>query len=238
MTCAEVQRILPEWLEGAQDAEFGAHLRSCPACSELVADLQLIASEARQLGTEEPAPRVWVNIANQLRAEGIIREPEAAKPVPVATPRGRWSAWWLVPVVAALIAGASYTVSHRPTATVAVQTPPAAQPALPQTLSTQPAATVAEATPPKTSSQKNVSHHQVVEPGPSAEDQQFLSEVSQGAPSMRATYEDQLRAVNAYIAAAQAYLDQNPNDEDARQHLMEAYRQKALLYQLALDHIQ
>jgi hypothetical protein len=55
---------------------------------------------------------------------------------------------------------------------------------------------------------------------------------------MRATYEDQLRSVNAYIAAAQAYLDQHPDDGDARQHLMEAYQQKALLYQLALDHIQ
>ncbi len=239
MNCAEVQRILPEWIEGAQDAEFGAHLESCPACSELVADLQFIANGARQLDAEEPAPRVWVNIANQLRAEGIIREPEAAKPAPVAVPRRRWGAWWLVPVAAALIAGASYTVSHKPTGTVAVQTPPATQPALPQTLSSQPAATVAESTSPKASTrQQNTSYHKVVEPGPSAEDEQFLSEVSQRAPSMRATYEDQLRAVNTYIAAAQAYLDQNPNDEDARQHLMEAYQQKALLYQLALDHIQ
>ena len=239
MTCAELQRILPEWIDGAQDAEFGAHLRSCPACSELVADLEFISSEARQLGAEEPAPRVWVNIANQLRAEGIIRDPEAAKPPSIAVPRRRWGAWWLVPVAAAaLIAGASYTVSHKPTGTVAVQTPPAAQPAVPQTLSTQPAATVAESTPPKASTPPSTGHHKVVEPGPSSEDQQFLSEVSQRAPSMRATYEDQLRSVNAYIAAAQAYLDRNPDDEDARQHLMEAYRQKALLYQLALDHIQ
>jgi len=47
-----------------------------------------------------------------------------------------------------------------------------------------------------------------------------------------------LRSVNAYIREAQAYLDQNPGDEDARQHLMEAYQQKAMLYQLALDHVQ
>jgi hypothetical protein len=120
---------------------------------------------------------------------------------------------------------------------VAVETP-AVQPASPQIPVAQPPATVAQSNPPKASTQQSTSHPKVVEPGPSTEDQQFLSEVSQRAPSMRATYEDQLRSVNAYIAAAQAYLDRNPNDEDARQHLMEAYQQKALLYQLALDHIQ
>jgi hypothetical protein len=44
--------------------------------------------------------------------------------------------------------------------------------------------------------------------------------------------------VNNYIREVQAYLDQNPDDEDARQHLMEAYQQKAMLYQMALDHVQ
>jgi len=77
-----------------------------------------------------------------------------------------------------------------------------------------------------------------VEPEPSAEDQRFLSVVSTRAPSMRATYESQLRAVNAHIREVQAYLDRNPGDAEARQHLMDAYQQKALLYQIALDRIQ
>jgi hypothetical protein len=55
---------------------------------------------------------------------------------------------------------------------------------------------------------------------------------------MRATYEGQLQAVNAQIREVQAYLDQNPEDADARQHLMDAYQEKALLYQIALDRIQ
>jgi predicted acylesterase/phospholipase RssA len=76
------------------------------------------------------------------------------------------------------------------------------------------------------------------EPEPSAEDQQFLSAVSTLAPSTRASYESQLQAVNADIRESQAYLDRNPGDPDARQHLMDAYEQKALLYQIALDRIQ
>jgi len=243
MDCAEVQRNLPELENGGQSREFGAHLKSCPVCSELVSDLHVISSTARQLSAgDEPPARIWLRIAAQLREEGIIREPET-KPALVVLPRRRWSAWWLVPVAAALVAGASYIVSHKPVAMVARQSPPAAQAPTtqaptPQAPAAQPPETVARSTPPKTPTQRVAHNPTVVEPGPSAEDQQFLSEVSQRAPSMRATYEDQLRSVNAYIQQAQAYLDQNPDDEEARLHLMEAYRQKALLYQLALDHIQ
>jgi hypothetical protein len=77
-----------------------------------------------------------------------------------------------------------------------------------------------------------------LESTPSLEDQQFMSAVSTLAPSMRTTYENQLQAVNADIRETQAYVDRNPGNEDARQHLMDAYRQKALLYQIALDRIQ
>jgi hypothetical protein len=243
MDCAEVQRILPELDDAGRNGEFGAHLKSCPVCSELVADLLFISSESRQLSAaEEPPARVWVRIAAQLREEGIIREPQT-QPAPLAIPQRRLRAWWLVPVAAALLAGATYVVSHRPTATIATQNPPAVQtpttPApAPQAPATQQPETVAQSTPPRPPTQKVAHNPSAVEPGPSIEDQQFLSEVSQRAPSMRATYEDQLGAVNAYIQQAQAYLDQNPDDEEARLHLMEAYRQKALLYQLALDHIQ
>ena len=240
MKCAEVQRVLPELVESAQEGEFGAHLRECPACSELVSDLQLISSAARQLAAaDEPAPRVWVRIAADLKAEGLIREPEAvpASPVPVPTPRRRWSAWWLVPVAAALVAGASYFVRYQPAPQVAQQVQPVPAPAVPAPASHAPA-TVAQAPATKVSPQQKTNPRTEVAEVPSLEDQQFLSEVSTRDPGMRVTFENQLRAVNAYIREVQAYLDRNPGDEDARQHLMEAYRQKAMLYQMALEHVQ
>ncbi len=95
MTCAEVERVLPELLDGASEGAgridkaafqnaFDAHVRSCPDCSNLVSELKLIASEAHHMAAaEEPAPRVWLNIAAQLRAEGLIREPETAPARPV-----------------------------------------------------------------------------------------------------------------------------------------------------------
>ena len=55
---------------------------------------------------------------------------------------------------------------------------------------------------------------------------------------MRATYENELQSVNSYIRDASAYARENPADEDARKHLMDAYEQKTMLYQMALDHVQ
>ena len=261
MKCSDVERVLPELLDGAPDgafpADFETHVKSCPACSNLVSDLKLISSEARQLAaTEEPAPRVWLRIAAELRAEGLIsdaaiREPESAPTRPILVPtsrRPRWSAWWLAPVAAAVVAAGSYVVSHKPAPQVAKQQAPATRVASPAPVASPipetPAATSASApTPaPRQMAQKPAKPtdtiRPAVEPESSEEDQQFLTAVSTRAPSMRTTYENQLKAVNADIRETQAYVDRNPGDTDARQHLMDAYEQKALLYQIALDRIQ
>ena len=261
MTCSDVERVLPEFLEdapeGALPGEVEAHVRSCSACSDLVSDLKLIASEARQMAaSEEPAPRVWVRIAAELRAEGLIRDPESApvRPIlaPVSTSSGRrWSAWWLAPVAAAILAAGAYVVSHKPAPQVAKQqtpatpvtTPATVTPAVTSSPEPAPAPQLAEksAQPEfaRTDSAKSAgAGKSEVGPAPSAEDQQFLSAVSTLAPAMRTTYELQLQAVNADIRETQAYVDRNPGDMDARQHLMDAYQQKALLYQIALDRIQ
>lgn len=65
------------------------------------------------------------------------------------------------------------------------------------------------------------------------DDQQVLSAVASLPADVRATYEQGLRDVNAYISDAERTVQQNPNDEDAREFLMQAYGQKAMLYQLA-----
>jgi len=266
MTCAEVRQVLPDILEGAAEgvfpADFESHVKSCPACSDLISDLKLISSEARQLAaSEEPAPRVWVRIAAELRAEGLIREPAVFDPAREAestSPRRRWSACWLVPVAAALLVAGSYVVSHKQAPQMAKRQAPATPlttptPVTSAATSASVSAPAPSATPtsapsaaPQRLARKSAKRTEVVasaekpavEPEPSAEDQQFLSIVSTRVPSMRATYESQLKAVNAHIREVQAYLKLNPGDAEARQHLMDAYQQKALLYQIALDRIQ
>jgi len=259
MTCADVQRVLPEVIDAGGDLEFEAHLKSCPACAELVNELEWIAAESRELAADqEPPERVWVRISNQLRAEGIIRDQvEAARPVIVARPARRWNVWWFAPVAAAILAAGAYQLSHRSSATApqVAQQPTQQQqtPSAPQAPATNPQvaqqsepaasainhpAQIAKALSARVSSRPPTASGREISPPANEDDEQFLSEVSQGAPTMRQTYEKQLRAVNEEIRETQEYIRVHPEDMDARQHLLETYQQKALLYQMAMDRIQ
>ena len=66
-------------------------------------------------------------------------------------------------------------------------------------------------------------------------DADLLQEVAQLSPAMQAQYADNLRHVNEYIQDAKGVVAANPNDEEARRSLMEAYQEKAMLFDLAMD---
>jgi len=66
-------------------------------------------------------------------------------------------------------------------------------------------------------------------------DDDLLLEVAQLSPAMQAQYADNLRRVNEYIQDAKSAVAANPDDDEARRSLMEAYQQKAMLFELAMD---
>lgn len=66
-------------------------------------------------------------------------------------------------------------------------------------------------------------------------DEDLLQEVSLSAPAMRNQYEENLQRVNESIRDAQGVVDESPNDEDARRSLMDAYQQKSMLFEMAMD---
>jgi hypothetical protein len=66
-------------------------------------------------------------------------------------------------------------------------------------------------------------------------DDDLLQEVAGQSPAMKAEYSDNLRRVNESIQDAKSVIAANPNDEEARRSLMEAYQQKAMLFELAMD---
>ncbi len=80
--------------------------------------------------------------------------------------------------------------------------------------------------------------HQVVAFPADQDDQQVLTLVSTSHPAVASTYDVNLKQVNSAIAEARGALQQNPDDEDARQMLMKAYQQKAMLYELAVRSVQ
>ena len=71
--------------------------------------------------------------------------------------------------------------------------------------------------------------------GMSAEQDELLKVVAARAPALRAAYESDFRAVNAYIRDAELSARRNPNDEISQQYLTNAYEQRAMVYEMAMD---
>ena len=213
MTCEELRRVLPE-LEGDQHTvEQEEHLKACSSCSGLISDLNAISAEARLLaGDQEPSPRVWNSIAIALRQEGLIRDPQA--PAILSGSRLRdWRLGWLRPVAIALVAGAALLL--------VVERVPRGTPVA-QQVATSSAPIIKTA---------GISQDSAID----ADQLQLLNLVASRAPAMRAGYESDLRAVNAYIRDAETSVRDNPNDAIAQQYLMNAYEQRAMVYEMALN---
>jgi hypothetical protein len=211
MTCSEFQKELPEFMEEGGSTELHAHLKGCTNCSGLVTSLQTIVSEARYLqATEEPSPRVWNSIEIILRQEKLIRDPQpSGRHSIIPSLRQRWGIGaWLVPAAAAILIAAGFVVyQQHPKGRLADN----AQPVTLDSVSSG------------------------AKSGADLSDQQLLQEVSVRAPLMRAAYESNLKDVNDYIRDAQDSVNANPNDEEAQQALMDAYGQKSMIYEMALD---
>jgi hypothetical protein len=210
MNCAEFQKVLPYIIETGGNADEERHLRECPVCSDLVQDLRYIAEQAKLLvPMEEPSPKVWDGIKGSLEREGMIRPARA---------RGRLlgtksSLPWIGGLAAIILVAFGAFLFQRGR-------------------QQQPGAAVENtATPPvQTVSLETVATEQ--------DDQQLLQQVSATRPGSAPVYESNLKQVNASIAEAKQRLAENPDDEDARQSLMRAYQQKAMLYELAVRWVQ
>ena len=66
-------------------------------------------------------------------------------------------------------------------------------------------------------------------------DDDLMQEVADNAPEMKTQYAENLRQVNESIRDAQGLVDEAPNDEEARRSLMDAYQQKSMLFEMAMD---
>lgn len=220
MNCVELQQSLAEREDGSS-AEQQAHLKSCPECSALVADLNQISCLARELhAAEEPSPQVWNAIGMALRREGLIHdrlihdEPVGQRrprrsllPISLIPPIGSGWAWarWMVPAAALLLFAVALYLRQPEARQIAGNLHPSVA---------TPASDAAIA---------------------GLNDDDLLQEVSDQEPALRSQYEDYLRRANQYIQDEKDEVAAHPTDEDARRSLLEAYQQKAMLFELTLD---
>jgi hypothetical protein len=205
MNCEEFELALPD-VDDDHTIEQQSHLNSCSACAELVADLDAISQQAKLLGnSDEPSPRVWNFIEIALRQEGLIRE-QKLEPFLVPRRPPRRRLEWLIPVAAMVLLMVGIVQYKRASSPVASRIPNA-----------------------------EMASSQIVDAANMADDQQLLEVVSRRTPAMRASYEANLRDVNSYIRDAEESVKIDPNDEQARRDLMNAYEQRSMVYEMALD---
>ena len=208
MNCVELRESLAE-VEDGSTLEQRTHLRTCQECSELLEELNLIVDTAGELqASDEPSPRVWNSIEIALRQEGLIRPQAAGRRTPVSSFSARWgAARWLVPAAAMLLLAVGIYERH-------------------EVLPNQTRQQAAAVAPAVNLSGLNLS---------GLNDDDFIQEVAANAPAMQGQYEENLRRVNESIRDAENMVKENPNDEDARRSLMDAYQQKSMLFEMAMD---
>ena len=100
MTCAQVDAMLADWLEGTLDASasqaVGAHVRGCSRCSALVSSLDAPNAVAAALPELAPSRDLWAGIEARIQTPVVEL---AARPVAPVVMRRRFG--WMAQVVAA-----------------------------------------------------------------------------------------------------------------------------------------
>jgi hypothetical protein len=204
MTCLELRDSLAEHEDGSRP-EQRAHLKNCPECAALVADLLVIACAAGELRAEhDPSPRVWNSIEIALRKEGLIRPQKSGHSLlPAFGSSWGWSRW-LAPAAALFLIMSGIFVRQYTESRVDKKP---------------------EITP------RPVSEASIE----GLNDADLVEAIAQQTPALKAEYTDNLQRVNEYIQDAKKDVDAYPDDEEARRSLMAAYQEKAMLFELALD---
>ncbi|MGH9511692.1 MAG: anti-sigma factor [Terriglobales bacterium] len=208
MTCEEFERVLPE-IEGERSIEQESHLDSCLTCSDLIADLNAISQQARLLrDTNNNEDEPSPRVWNSIE---IALRREGLIREPKSAPFLIHTSQKRRPRLAWLIPAAALMLLTF--GVVRYQRAPAV---------TSQQASVLPDTP------------QIMESS-SADDQQLLQVVSRRMPAMLASYRTDLRDVNSYIRDAKESVKLNPNDVQAQQGLVNAYQQKSMVYEMAMD---
>jgi hypothetical protein len=207
MNCTEFHEQLPYQMESGGSPEAEAHLKSCPNCADLVKDLRYIAEQAKLLlPLRDPSPQVWNNIARSLEAEGLT-SPSRLPLGAIERTTKPHQAWGSM----------TWAVAAAAVVLVAVGL-------FIWRGGEQPSSNLAA------NSGQPVQAEELPQ-----DDQQLLLQVSQREPALRPVYERNLRNVNAYIAQVKQAVERDPADNEVRQHLMQAYAQKAMLYEMAVS---
>jgi len=208
MNCQQFQEVLPYIIESGGKPDEEEHLKTCASCAALVQDLMYIAEQAKLLlPMHDPSPKVWTNIESSLQREGLVPQEGRMSRLGHITKTPTQAKSW-TPIGWAMAITVTVVFAFVLTNYKPRQLP-----------------------------ESQISAQNISEPSSismSGDDQQLVSQLAQADPDARGAYETSLREVNAYISDAQAVAQRDPDDAQAQEQLLDAYQQKAMLYEMAM----
>ncbi|MBI4458904.1 MAG: hypothetical protein HY648_02455 [Acidobacteria bacterium] len=207
MNCEEFERGWQD-LEDFTDASplMERHRQECPACAEMVRELQSIIQQARQmLPLENPPERIWLEVRQQLEKERLIpRAPQSR--FPVSVPIVGW--FQRVPLglayaaVFSLALGAVYLHNVFTNASAPSPAVSASQQAVAMTQATS-----------------------------RVQDEAFQELVGKIPHEKRAVYTTQFERVNSSIQQLSTFVHEHPDDPFVREQLVNAIGQRERLWE-------
>jgi hypothetical protein len=217
MQCKDVEAVIEQEGLAPLPAELNAHLAQCRECRNYVADLTSIVDVARKMPSEiGPPDRIWLSLRAQLELEGIIKEPAFAPAVERAS-------WWhgfselfrsraLATATVGLLLVIAAVFQLRNDHGAGVNTPPSIQPSVVASESFAATRTVLD-------DQEPVARGMI------------LASTSPVDASLR----ENLQKVDDFIADCERRVNEEPQDDLAREYLSGAYQQKAELLSAMMD---
>jgi hypothetical protein len=203
ITCKDFMDRLDSWMSGNPPSDAEAHLRNCPNCRNLIEDLKAICTEASSWRTEEVEvpPRIWASLQSHLEQEGLIHE---NRPADVA--KTTWFGGWLAALPRPALAGAYLTLLIAGAFALS-------RPINKQATEARWLADSRDSTLPLRAQL-------------TAEQDSFAS-FNNANPVVTASLNKNLAIVDNYIALCEKSVQEEPQNEVARDYLYEAYQQKA-----------
>jgi|HubBroStandDraft_5_1064220.scaffolds.fasta_scaffold50927_2 hypothetical protein len=205
--CKDFQNNFESWMEGELPPDARAHVTDCRSCARLIEDLGSIRLAANEWNaSEEPPARLWTSIRTQLVEEGLIHEPQSE------SAKAGWLQGWFPRLPRPVLAGAYLA------ALVAIAF-----------------SLVGPVT-------RRVNHHRWAEDMQNStamvSAQLDTAEQTTGFadfdPEATASLHQNLAIVDNYISLCEKSVQEDPEDEMARDYLYDAYHQKAdLLAQIS-----
>jgi hypothetical protein len=211
--CDKFRKNLEAWLEGERSAEARAHVRECAQCHALVEDVDAIRQVAGAWAAEEanPPARLWVSLRAQLEQEGLIKIEAGDTVYAQESHRATGLAGWIEGIFASVprpaLAGA-YLL-----ALIAVSF------------------ALTGPSPRQANEKRWISGTQTSTDQLSAKlqaaEQDSVSNMAESNPVVKASLHDNLAIVDNYIALCEKSVQEEPENEVARDYLYDAYEQKA-----------